>query len=498
MRISAGISCLALKKFEFNKGCKLRMQNSKQQAITQHTSKPGVILAVLAAAGITSSLTQTLVIPLVGELPKLFAADPSVTAWAVTITLLTGAVGMPILGKLADTYGKRRMLLIALLPLIVGSVICATAPNITMMILGRGLQGIATGMVPLGISLLHDVLPPKRVGTAIALMSSSMGIGGALGLPASAAVIQYVSWRGLFWIDFAIAAIIFVLIFVLIPKPHHTPIYAPFDFLGAIGLGGALLCLLLGIIKGSSWGWSSVGIIGLFVGAVVLTLLWGWWELRHTNPLVDLRITRRRNVLVTNIASIFIGFAMYAQSLLLPQLMELPTSTGYGLGQTMLQMGLWMAPSGFAMMAVSSLGAKLTARRGAKTTLICGALVMAVGYGCASLLMHSLIGLMISSCIGSMGTGLAFGAMPTLIMNGVPPTEKASSNSFNTVMRSIGTSVSSAVIAAILAGTSITVHGSSIPTLTGFRTGLLAGCLMAIIAAVIALLISAKSQRNAR
>ncbi|MFT8533894.1 MFS transporter [Bifidobacterium aquikefiri] len=452
---------------------------------TQNT-RPAVIVAVLAAAGITSSLTQTLVIPLVGELPKLFSADPSVTAWAVTVTLLTGAVGMPILGKLADTYGKRRMLLLALIPLVIGSMICAIAPNIAVMIVGRALQGIATGMGPRGISLLHDVLPPERVGTAIALMSSSMGIGGALGLPISAAIIQYVSWRGLFWVDFAIAALIFVLIYVLIPKPHHEHNYAPFDFVGALGLAVALLCLLLGIIKGSSWGWTSPSILGLFIGTVIIAVAWGFWELRFTNPLVDLRIIRRHNVLITNIASIFVGFAMYAQSLILPQLMELPSSTGYGLGQTMLQMGLWMAPSGFAMMAVSSLGAKITTKYGAKTTLISGALIMACGYGLAALVMHSLIGLTIASCIGSMGTGFAFGAMPTLIMNGVPASEKASSNSFNTVMRSIGTSVSSAVIAAILAGTSIAVKGTSIPSVTGFRMGLLAGCAVAIVAGIIA------------
>ncbi|MCI1889327.1 MAG: MFS transporter, partial [Bifidobacterium crudilactis] len=196
----------------------------------------------------------------------------------------------------------------------------------------------------------------------------------------------------------------------------------------------------------------------------------------------------------TNIASIFIGFAMYAQSLLLPQLMELPTSTGYGLGQTMLQMGLWMAPSGFAMMAVSPLGAKITAKYGAKTTLISGALVMAVGYAFATVLTHSLIGLTLCACIGSMGTGLAFGAMPTLIMNGVPSSEKASSNSFNTVMRSIGTSVSSAVIAAILASTSLAVGDVKVPTLSGFRTGLLTGCAVAVVAAAIGLLIVSKGK----
>ncbi|MCI1649234.1 MFS transporter [Bifidobacterium tibiigranuli] len=458
-----------------------------QPATSRKATSDTVIVAVLAAAGITSSLTQTLVIPLIGQLPTLFHTQSSVSAWAVTVTLLTGAVGMPILGKLADSYGKRRMLLIALVPLIVGSLVCAVAPNIAVLITGRALQGIATGMVPLGISLLHDILPKDKVGTAIALMSSSMGIGGALGLPAAAAVIEYINWRGLFMADFAIALAIAVLIAVLIPTPAEQKSYDIFDFVGAIGLGVALLCLLLAIIDGGSWGWGSPETIGLFAAALIVTLAWGYWELRHTNPLVDLRTTRKHNVLFTNIASIFIGFAMYSQSLLLPQLMQLPTATGYGLGLSMLEMGLCMAPSGLGMMAVSSLGARITKSRGAKTTLICGALVMAAGYACAALLMHSLVALVVASVIGSMGTGLAFGAMPTLIMNGVPANEKASANSFNTVMRSIGTSVSSAVIAMILAGMSVHFGGATIPSQSGFRVGLLIGCFVAVVAAAISL-----------
>lgn len=223
-----------------------------QPTSSRKTTSDTVIVAVLAAAGITSSLTQTLVIPLIGQLPALFHTQSSISAWAVTVTLLTGAVGMPILGKLADSYGKRRMLLIALVPLIVGSLICAVAPNIAVLITGRALQGIATGMVPLGISLLHDILPKDKVGTAIALMSSSMGIGGALGLPAAAAVIEYINWRGLFMADFVIALAIVILIAVLIPAPAEPKSYNTFDFVGTIGLGVALLCLLLAIIDGGS------------------------------------------------------------------------------------------------------------------------------------------------------------------------------------------------------------------------------------------------------
>lgn len=151
-------------------------------------TRTGPLVAVLAFSGIVASLTQTLVVPLIAELPKIFDTTASNTSWVITVTLLAGAVSTPVAGKLGDMFGKRRMILISLIPLILGSILCAVAASVVPMIIGRGLQGLATGLVPLGISLLKDLLPPQRLHGAIALMSSSMGIGGALGLPIAAAV----------------------------------------------------------------------------------------------------------------------------------------------------------------------------------------------------------------------------------------------------------------------------------------------------------------------
>ena len=278
------------------------------------------------------------------------------------------------------------------------------------------------GLIPVGISAMRDLLPPEKLGASIALMSASMGIGGALGLPISAAVAEHTSWRALFWGAGALAVVVTVLIYVLVPT---TPITASgrFDPVGAVGLGAGLVCLLLGVSKGADWGWTSTSTVALLVAAVVILLGWGWFELRIDHPLVDLRVTARPVVLLTNAASLVIGFAMYASSLILPQLLQLPTETGYGLGQDMLQMGLWMAPGGFAMMLVAPFGAKISHRRGPKVTLALGATVIAVGYLAAVFLMGSTWGVLVSVCIISSGVGLAYGAMPALIMGSVPVSE---------------------------------------------------------------------------
>nr|WP_272923728.1 MFS transporter [Streptomyces sp. SID3343] len=439
----------------------------------------------MALAGIAASLMQTLVVPLIGQLPQLLDTTPADATWAVTVTLLAAAVATPVTGRLGDLYGKRRMLLVCAAPLITGSVVCALAGSLLPMIVGRALQGIGAGMVPLGISVLRDLLPPERLGSAIALISASMGIGGALGLPISAAVAENADWRVLFWGAAALSTLVAALIWLKLPA---TPARAVggFDVVGAIGLGVGLVGLLLGVSKGAVWGWGSPATVGLLVASPVVLLVWGRWELRTKDPLVNLRVTARRQVLLTNLASVVLGFSMYAQALILPQLLQLPSATGFGLGQSMLAMGLWMAPSGLMMMALSPLGAKLSAARGPKVTLVVGSLVMALGYGSSIALLGSTWGVMTVTCICNVGLGLAYGAMPALIMGAVPESETGSANSFNTLMRSIGTSVSAAVVGVVLSQMTIDLGGRTLPSESAFRTGMMIGCVVAIVAAAIA------------
>ncbi|MFC9020691.1 MFS transporter, partial [Streptomyces albidoflavus] len=389
---------------------------------------------MLAFAGTTAAIMQTLVTPLIAELPRILSTSASNATWVITVTLLVSAVCVPVVGRLGDLLGKRRMLLACSVPLMAGSVVCALASSVVPMIVGRGLQGMGMGMVPLGIALLRDVVPEERLSSSIALVSASMGIGGGLGLPLSAAVAQYANWRVLFWGSAALAAVIAALVWFLVPSVPAVAKGRRFDAAGAVGLGAGLVCLLLAVSKGAEWGWGSATTLGLFAAAALVLPAWGAWELRIADPLVDLRTTARPCVLLTNLASVFVGFAMYASMLVMPQLLQFPEATGYGLGQSILAAGLWMAPGGIMMMVVSPYGGKLTDARGPKFTLITGVLVIAAGYGASVALMGSAWGIMLAIMVINSGVGLAYGSMPALIMSSVPRTETAAANSFNTLM----------------------------------------------------------------
>ncbi|RSM48668.1 MFS transporter [Amycolatopsis balhimycina DSM 5908] len=462
------------------------------RAAGETSPRANLVVAVLALAGITVSLMQTLVIPLIPALPRLLHASAADATWAITATLLAGAVATPTMGRLGDMYGKRRMLLISLGALVAGSAVGALSDSLVPMVAGRTLQGLAAGVIPLGISIMRDELPAERLGSATALMSASLGVGGALGLPAAALLAENTDWHLLFWTAAGLGLVVTVLVVALVPEsPVRTG--GRFDVPGAAGLSIALVCLLLAISKGADWGWGSAATLGLLGGAVVVLLLWGRWELRTAQPLVDLRTTARRQVLLTNIASAVFGFAMFAMSLVLPQLLQLPSATGYGLGKSMLAVGLVMAPSGLVMMALAPVSARITATRGPKTTLMLGAVVVAAGYAVGIVLMSATWHLVLVSSVIGAGIGLAYGAMPALVMGAVPVSETAAANSLNTLMRSIGTSVSSATAGLVLARLTIEFGPVTLPSQNGFRLVLGMGSAAALVALAVAAFLPRRS-----
>lgn len=443
------------------------------------------IVPVLAFSGIVVSLMQTLVIPLVPSLPHLLGAAPADAAWAVTVTLLAGAVVTPVMGRLGDMYGKRRMLLISLGVLVIGSVICALSDSLTPMIIGRALQGLSAGVIALGISIMRDEVPSRRLASATALMSASLGVGGALGVPIAAFIADHADWHVLFWASGVLAAVAGVLLVALVPESAVRS-GGRFDLVGAAGLSVVLVCLLLAISKGGDWGWGSTTVLGLLGVAVLVAGVWSWWELRAPRPLVDLRTLARGQVLLTNCASVAFGFSMFAMALVVPQVLQLPAATGYGLGQTMLAVGLVMAPNGLVMMAMAPLSARISRVLGPKVTLMTGAAVVAAGYALGTVMMSAVWQLVVASSVIGAGVGLAYGAMPSLIMAAVPVTQTAAANSFNTLMRSIGTAVSSAIAGAVLAQLTVSFGQVQVPTQGAFRLIMLVGAAAAAVAFVVA------------
>lgn len=449
---------------------------------------PALVVAVLSSVGLVASLCMTLVVPIVPSLPALLGTSATNASWVITATLLAGAVATPIAGRLGDMLGKRRVLLVTLGLLVVGAVLCATTSSLVPVLVGRSLQGVAVSAVPLGISLMRDALPPERLGSGIALMSATLGIGGGLGLPLSALIVQVADWHALFWTAGVLGLAGVVLVAAVIPE-SATRDGGHFDLVGAVGLSVGLVCALLAISKGGEWGWASATTLSLAAGAVVVLLGWGVYELRVAAPLVDLRITARRAVLVPNLVSVPVGVAMFTGMVVYPQLLSAPAVTGFGLGLGLLAAGLVLAPNGVVMMLMSPLTARISAAAGPRTSLRIGLVVIVVAYGAGTVLLDAWWQVSLVISLVGAGVALAYGSLPALIMRAVPTEKTAAANGLNTLMRSLGTSTASAVAAVVLSSSTVRVGATAVPSLEGIRITLVIAAACALVALVATLAI---------
>src|SRR5438552_13795678 len=277
--------------------------NDRTASVAEGRQHYNVTLAILTLAGIAYALQQTMVIPALPTLQHDLHTTTTWVTWVLTVYLLVASVATPILGKLGDQYGKERLLVVSLALFLIGSIGAATAWNIWSLIAWRALQGAGSAVFPLSYGIIRDEFPREKVGVAIGLVSAVFGIGGGFGIVLSGVIVDNVSWRWLFIVGAVGIAAALVLVHRFIPEsPIKTP--SRVDYLGATLLSGGLIAMLVALTEGESWGWTSRRTLGLAAAAVVLLIAWGIAELRVDEPMVDMRMLARREILFTHLTAL--------------------------------------------------------------------------------------------------------------------------------------------------------------------------------------------------
>ncbi len=446
-----------------------------------------LIVAVLSLTGVVVALQQTLVVPILPDFSVALGVSHTTTSWLVTATLLTGAVAMPLIGRLADLTGKRAMMLLCLIVMVAGSVVAALGPTFAVVVTGRVLQGFAIALLPVGVGLLRDVIDPGRLGGAVALMSGTMGIGSMVGMPLAGVIYAHLGWPALFWVSGAAGLVLAAALILAVPE-SQVRARGRFDHLGAVLLTITLTTLLLAVSKGGQWGWGSVTTVACAVTGVLAGASWVAVEWRTPDPLVDLRTSLLRPVLIANVCGVLLGFAMFLSAYTAVQQLQAPVESGYGPGLSEAAAGMAMMPGGLLMVVLAPLSARLTRSRGARTTLVVGGVIMAAGYVLRATTDSSVLNVTVSAATISAGVALTLAAMPVMITTAVPIDQTATANGVNALMRSIGTSSAAAVGAAVLAGSTMVVAGVTVPTLSAFTTMYWIGAAVAGSAVAVALL----------
>jgi EmrB/QacA subfamily drug resistance transporter len=448
-------------------------------------------LLILSLAALAFALAQTTLIPALGELKAALHTDSSGVAWTLTGYLVAAAVFTPLFGRLGDMFGKRRMLVFSLMAFSVGSIVSALGNSLEIVVLGRVLQGVGGGIFPLCFGIIRDEFPRERVGQSIGLISATLGIGGGVGLVIGGLLVDHASYHWIFWLAAAMAAAAAVAIELYIPEsPNRTP--GKVDFRGAAVLGVGLVLPMIAIARANAWGWGAPKTLVLIAAGLIVLVGWVQLERRTEDPLTDISALVAPPVLMTNIATLFVGFGMFGSFILIPQLAEASESTGYGFGLSATAAGLLMLPSALAMLFVGPISGILGAKMGNKVPLALGGLVTGVGLILMGLMHSSEIEILLFNTLSSVGIGLAYAAMPNLIVDAVPRDQTGQATGFNAVVRSVGSSLGSQVTAAMLAGSVLASTG--LPSDSGYTTAFVVSGIVALVAATAAVAIPRTSR----
>jgi len=404
---------------------------------------------VLALGSGAYVLLQSLVVPALPVLEHDLHTSTTGVTWVFTSYLLAASVVTPIAGRLGDMLGKKRVLVVALVGLSLGSLLAALVSSLGPMIAARTIQGLGGAIFPLAFGILRDELPRERVAGAIALVSGILGIGGGLGIVLAGPILQHLGYHWLFWIPLVVTSLSAAAAIVFIPE---SPLRAPGEihWRGAALLSAWLVCLLLAVSEASTWGWTSAKTLGLLVAAAVVAVIWVVAETRVAHPLVDMKMMRVRAVSTTNTAALLLGFGMYSAFILIPQYTETPRSTGWGFGASVTQSGLFLVPTTIAMLITSPIGGRLSGVVGSKLPLVLGSAITAVAFVVLALA-HSRADIYLASALLGMGVGFAFAAMANLIVEAVPPHQTGVATGMNTIVRTIGGAIGAEVAATIIA-----------------------------------------------
>ncbi|MFJ2830596.1 MFS transporter [Streptomyces sp. NPDC087263] len=448
-------------------------------------SPPKGSLLVLALAATAYALAQTAVVPaMTGMTEALHASSASVT-WVLTGYLVSAAILTPVIGRLGDMFGKRRMLLIALVLFGVGAVLAAVVGNIWLVVAARVLQGAGGGIFPLCFGIISDDFPPNRRAGALGLISAIAGIGAGAGLLLGGLLIDHASYQWIFWSGAIMAGLAMLGVRTLPAGNHHVK--GKVDYAGAVLLAVGVTAPLIALTKTADWGWTDARVLGLIAAGLLVLVLFGLFEQRVREPLVDMSVLGRPPVLATNIATVLAGFAMFGAFVLIPQLAETPKASGYGLGMDATHAGLLLLPACLMMLVAGAVCGKLSAKAGGKVPLALGMLTAAAGLGLLAAEHGSVTTIVIYSMIVFAGIGMAMAAMPNLIVGAVPRSMTGQATGVNALIRSLGSSIGSQVAATLLAG-SVTA-GMLLPTDHAFGEAFAIGAVAAAVAGAAALLI---------
>lgn len=410
----------------------------------------GIVMVVLYIEGMLT--------PSLPTIQSDFGVTSAQASLIISVYAISGVALSPVVGKLGDIYGKRRMLIAVMVSYAAAVSVTGFSPNFTFMVGARTVQGIGLTILPLGMSLVREEFPRELVPRAQALLSAMFGIGFAVSLPLGSFVSQNYGWRDTYHSSIPFVLLLTALVVVLVRESEYRRPMVKVDYVGAALLGGGLAGIVTALAQGETWGWSSPLTLGFATVGVALFVPFAlfelWWKRHGHEPIVDRKLLGQRNVAVTNIVLTVVGLGMYLALFTLIYQFEYPVASGgYNTAFpsiNILNAGLDIIPLALAMTGVAVVSSILVSRTGVKPLAFAGAFLMALGFYLISVATSLTQALLYEVVVGA-GIALLTSSIINLLVLTVDPKDMGQATALNNVFRNIGGSVGAPIGGSLLA-----------------------------------------------
>lgn len=416
------------------------------------------LIRILAALVLAESISSFEGAMIFSAMPHMYAdfKDPILVGWTVTTFGLVMVSSTVIGARLGDLFGRKRVLLICLGLAALGSFISAVSTAPWGVIVGRGIQGLSGPLLPLSYSLVREYLPPSRMPMGIGLIAATAIFTGGIAGLVSGVLVDHYHWQSIFYFSTGLSIVALPIVWAVLPPSQPGAASGRIDFLGGIGLIIPVTLLAFAIGKIRSWGWGDPRLLYLALASAVGLALWAWHELRHEQPLIDVRMLLNRRILTANFALVSIGASAMQSAMVVSLLIQQPVATGAGLGLSATVFGSMQFIALSSAIVSGPAAGWLANRYGPRLPLLLGGLIISAVWVIAAIRHDSIELITALLLFNAFGQTLVFAASPILITATVPMERSGEANGMSNIFRQTGMALASQFLSLLLAMYSFT------------------------------------------
>ncbi|MET0370545.1 MAG: MFS transporter [Sphingobium sp.] len=451
--------------------------------------KPGrgsfpLIIVALGMAEMTCAFESSMIYMVLSSLYKEYG-DPVRVGWLLTAFTLTSAGSAAICGRLGDLFGRRRVLLIMLTIALAGSLLSAFAHNLTLVIVGRAMQGSTMAVLPLCYGLLRENFDSNRMTRGVGLLGAAYALGTGAGMIAGGAIVDRFHWQGIFFVSAGAAVLAIILALVLVPRSPAQPRSGRMDIAGGVFFAPAIALILLGFMQLAKVKDGATLAIGMIASGLLMLALWARHELRHENPLIDVRLLKNRSILFANLCIFFIGIGPMLSITVVMPLLEQPLWTGTGFGLPATVTGFLKLPSNAMSIFAVIVAGYAASRYGVRPLLIMAAMVSAVGWAVIAAGSNILILFIVLQAVALIPVQtILFALTPRIVMEAAPHDRTSEATGLTQVIRALGQALGAQIMGYLLATSLVSSphHSGTYPAASAYTLTFIAMCLFSALA----------------